>query len=409
MRSPQRVQVLALSSVLSLMAGPERAHADTARAENRTVGTLCAEHDNVNVALVPSRPGLSITSFEIAATHPTYPFDSDHGQEDFTNCPPPTHADTFYSNPGTFVIHDDGWTVVIGVRLGRWWRPRAMTASGARGRFDDIHYIAVHREIDGRYPQVLVLYSDGNLRLKPLPPVERFDTLFGSSVVLGPAPFSDRPFVSIDSVEYRPERESFDIRYESGESAVLAFDEVSRSTTRVRAEPGYATPPGVAFLTFRSMYVREGNTDVDHVVSTRSDVVRDDPIMEFSSAEADEFFFTRHIHSRHNTSAPDIRIGAFVFGDESFDFDRGDVDQNGRFDLTDGIAALDVLFTGARAPSCADALDFDDNGSIDLGDPLLMLWTLFESDILPPPPFGACGRDPSPDDLGCAALSPSCS
>ncbi len=399
-------QALRLAAVLALSFPPVRLEAGDAnagpRAENRSVATRCAEHDNVSIPLVLPGRDVSLVAFAIEARHPSYSFDEDHGEEDFTNCPPPTHPDTLFASPGTFLMHDDGETAIIAVRLERWWRPRGMTAGGPRGQFTDAHYIALHRRVDGHYPQVLVLYSDGNLRLKPFPPEGRVDTLFGSSIVLGPVRISDRPFASLSSIEYRPESRSFDIVFDSGESAILSLESVNRRRTRVRVEVDYTTPQDAAFATFRSMYVSEGNCDVDHVTWESSDQVRDSAIMAFSGALAEEFLFSRQIISRHNVSAPDIWIGDFELEEEERDFHRGDVDLNGRMEVTDAIAALGILFSDGRAPACADALDADDNGALNLADVMFILHALFHGGPLPPPPFGGCGPDPTPDLLDCA-------
>jgi len=63
------------------------------------------------------------------------------------------------------------------------------------------------------------------------------------------------------------------------------------------------------FATFRSMFVADGNADVDHVRwKDASGALHDDAIMTFSGGEGTEWFFYRRTRSQHNTSAPDIRI-----------------------------------------------------------------------------------------------------
>jgi hypothetical protein len=393
---------------------PGRIDAGTqALAENHSVPTPCAEHDNVNVPFISPGPAETIVSFRIEARHPGYVFEQDHGEEDFTNCPPPTHQDTFFPDPGAFSIHDDGITAIVAIRLDRWWRPRGMTAIGSRGEVRDAHFLAVHRKVaDGHYPQVLVFYSDGNLRLKPLPPPDRLDTLFGSSVLVGPAPLSDRPFVTVRSVEYRATSDSLEIIYEDEEAASLYLEDATRESTRVRVEAHYATRrthPDVAFATFRSMYVAERNADVDHVVwKDGAGQVRDAPIMAFAEGLGGEFLFKRDLMSRHNTSAPDIWIGDFEFAAGAPEFVRGDADGTGELDVTDAIHLLDFLFLGRDAPPCADAADADDSGILDLTDGIFILHFLFLGGPPPPPPFAGCGRDRTGDLLGCAAGPRSC-
>jgi hypothetical protein len=82
-------------------------------------------------------------------------------------------------------------------------------------------------------------------------------------------------------------------------------------------------------------------------------------------------------------------------------FIRGDQNGDGALDLTDPIGVLLGLFLGAGIP-CADAADADDGGSVDLNDAVVLLARLFLGGALPPEPRFGCGRDPTPDGLGCA-------
>jgi hypothetical protein len=85
------------------------------------------------------------------------------------------------------------------------------------------------------------------------------------------------------------------------------------------------------------------------------------------------------------------------------EFLRGDVDRNGRVQLTDGVALLNFLFLGGQRPPCLDAADSDDSGRLDLTDALGILNFLFlgGTRLAAPGPEEA-GQDPTPDTLGCA-------
>ena len=81
-------------------------------------------------------------------------------------------------------------------------------------------------------------------------------------------------------------------------------------------------------------------------------------------------------------------------------FLRGDVDEDGRVEISDPIRVLGRLFLGDPALSCEDAADANDDGAIDLTDVLVILDRLFlGGDSLPPPGPGACGADPTADAL----------
>ncbi|MEK0338480.1 MAG: hypothetical protein QQN41_13710, partial [Nitrosopumilus sp.] len=93
----------------------------------------------------------------------------------------------------------------------------------------------------------------------------------------------------------------------TGGSAILDLQEVNRTIARVRITVNYTTD--IPFTTFRSMFIEDCNTDVDHVRwKDPSGVLHDDPIMTFLGGEGTEWLFYRSTWSQHNTSAPDIRI-----------------------------------------------------------------------------------------------------
>ena len=91
-------------------------------------------------------------------------------------------------------------------------------------------------------------------------------------------------------------------------------------------------------------------------------------------------------------------------------FHRGDPDDNGAIQLTDGIFILNFLFLGGGSPACFDAADADDNGSVQLTDGIFILNFLFLGGDAPPAPgmpgFGPCGPDTEADDpIGCDSYS----
>jgi len=68
-------------------------------------------------------------------------------------------------------------------------------------------------------------------------------------------------------------------------------------------------------------------------------------------------------------------------------FIRGDGNGDGKIDLGDAIAILNILFAGSPAFVPADALDVNGDGTRDIGDPIYLLNYLFVSGSAPPPPF----------------------
>jgi hypothetical protein len=87
-------------------------------------------------------------------------------------------------------------------------------------------------------------------------------------------------------------------------------------------------------------------------------------------------------------------------------FHRGDVNNDGKLDLSDPITLLGFLFQGGAAPACMEAANVNDDGKLDLSDPIGLLGFLFQGGKPPasPGPVGnPCGPDPqdSVNDLGC--------
>jgi hypothetical protein len=87
-------------------------------------------------------------------------------------------------------------------------------------------------------------------------------------------------------------------------------------------------------------------------------------------------------------------------------FWRGDVNGDGRFDLSDPVATLGYLFLGSAAPGCLDAADADDSGTLDVSDAVYGLAFLFQGGPSPREPFEGCGADPRRPSLGCRAFPP---
>ena len=89
-------------------------------------------------------------------------------------------------------------------------------------------------------------------------------------------------------------------------------------------------------------------------------------------------------------------------------FVRGDVDDSGEINLTDPVYLLDVLFVNWKGFPCVDAADADDSGGVEVTDAVYLLNFLFRQGLPPPPPFPACGRDPTEEGLWCRRIAVRC-
>jgi len=88
-----------------------------------------------------------------------------------------------------------------------------------------------------------------------------------------------------------------------------------------------------------------------------------------------------------------------------FAFIRGDVNQDGAFDITDPVLVLGHLFLGSPI-GCEVLADADDSGlPLLLDDAIRFLFHLFLEGEPPAAPFHACGIDPDADDAFCAEMA----
>jgi len=87
-------------------------------------------------------------------------------------------------------------------------------------------------------------------------------------------------------------------------------------------------------------------------------------------------------------------------------FVRGDCNADGEINISDAISGLVYLFGGGPTPPCIDSCDANDDGRQDLSDAVATLTYLFLGGDPLPPPAGACGADPSADDLACLSYPP---
>jgi len=99
-----------------------------------------------------------------------------------------------------------------------------------------------------------------------------------------------------------------------------------------------------------------------------------------------------------------IRGGLAGQGPASIEFVRGDADADGELSITDAVYMLGCSFLGTECPRCADAADVNDDGKNDITDAVYLLNFLFLGQSAPPAPSGACGADPTADDLACEAF-----
>lgn len=126
----------------------------------------------------------------------------------------------------------------------------------------------------------------------------------------------------------------------------------------------------------------------------------------YASAFEGDFFTGLCSRTRPFQQEEADALGAPIWTSDGPSLKRGDLTQDGRFDVGDVIAALRFLFARGPAPDCLKSVDANDNGRLSIDDALTMLLSLFD-DRRPalPTPFEDCGPDPTPDSLPCRSYS----
>ena len=104
----------------------------------------------------------------------------------------------------------------------------------------------------------------------------------------------------------------------------------------------------------------------------------------------------------------DDTIPFTVDGDAVPVFQRGDVDDSGRVNISDALAILRSISGAAPRGPCEDAMDTDDSGEINITDGILLLGFLFRSGETPAEPFARCDVDESDDALTCSIVAARC-
>ena len=85
----------------------------------------------------------------------------------------------------------------------------------------------------------------------------------------------------------------------------------------------------------------------------------------------------------------------------TLEFVRGDSNNDGLVDLSDGIYTNNYLFVAGPPPVCEDAADADDNGILDLIDAVFTWNHLFRGGPAIPAPSPDLGLDRTSDELTC--------
>ncbi|MEM7263466.1 MAG: hypothetical protein AAF488_15865, partial [Planctomycetota bacterium] len=96
-----------------------------------------------------------------------------------------------------------------------------------------------------------------------------------------------------------------------------------------------------------------------------------------------------------------LLLGGSPFMEPQVAYQRGDVNNDGLYDISDVIFYLTYLFGSGETLGCEAAGDGNDDKELDVADAIYFLSHLFAGGSAPPAPFDNCGSDTSVDRLSC--------
>jgi hypothetical protein len=201
----------------------------------------------------------------------------------------------------------------MGLSFTEFWRPSDVTVTIGTRVERNIHLLQLLKKRGDKAIEVLVIYpGDGYWRIKPLPPEHLEWTSYGSSFLVGPVEFDQRPVVNLKDVAFDPTAMTFTLTLAKGGRATVAVKALNeeRQTLDVTLDQAIS---GLPFAGLRSMYVTEFNADVARIAVREEGARswREEPIMAFQGGKATDAWMGRLVPSRHNTSAPDMMFNRF--------------------------------------------------------------------------------------------------
>ncbi|XP_060076093.1 uncharacterized protein LOC132555747 [Ylistrum balloti] len=212
-----------------------------------------------------------------------------------------------------FKVFDNSEKIIEGVNVDFFWRSDGdmvvkMTDSGKV--YTGADYVRIYTHLpwgNHEFSQIIVLYRDGNFRILPLAPPGVDWIPFGSSLLIGETdPDYERPFASISEVEIDIRKNILNLTYANGNTVTIelhiAFAETSLTVTNINFKNKRLFP----FMIYNSMWVSDGNADVDRVRVNGNEARR--IMADWRYLYGTSVAFYRQCLSRHNTMSPDIRV-----------------------------------------------------------------------------------------------------
>jgi hypothetical protein len=278
---------------------------------NTSEPVLCAEKDNVSINFASPE----VKSFRIEAVHPAYmgSLRLDRWEPDWTACEDISEATSTKPHPVMHTLHEDAELRIVGLSFSEFWRPSDVTVTIGDKVSRNIHLLQLLKKHKDKAEEVIAMYpGDGYWRIKPLPPQHLEWTAYGSSFLVGPVEFDQRPVANLKDVAFDPKTMTFTLTLAKGGKARVAIANLNEERMTLDVSFDQAVT-GMPFATLRSMYVTEFNADVARIAvrEEKARSWREDMIMNFRDATATDAWMGRLVPSRHNTSAPDMMFNHF--------------------------------------------------------------------------------------------------
>jgi len=278
---------------------------------NASEPVLCAEKDNVAINFASPE----VRSFRIEAVHPAYlgGLRQDRWEPDWTACEDISEETSAKPHPVMHTLYEDDEVQVMGLTFSEFWRPTDVTVTIGDTVSREIHLLQLLKKRNGKAEEVIAMYpGDGYWRIKPLPPQHLDWTAYGSSFIVGPVEFDQRPVANLKDVAFDPKAMRFTLTLAKGGKAHVTVADLNEERMALEVDLDQAVS-GTPFATLRSMYVTEFNADVARIAvrEEKARSWREEPIMNFRDATATDAWMGRLVPSRHNTSAPDMMFNRF--------------------------------------------------------------------------------------------------
>ncbi|SCY54387.1 hypothetical protein SAMN02927923_01620 [Microvirga guangxiensis] len=278
---------------------------------NTSEPVLCAEKDNVAVNFASPE----VRSFRIEAVHPAYmgTLRQDRWEPDWTACEDISEETSTKPHPTMHTLYEDDRITIMGLSFSEFWRPAETTVTIGDKITRNIHLMQLLKKHNGKPEEVIAMYpGDGYWRIKPLPPQHLGWTAYGSSFIVGPVEFDQRPIANLTDVAFDPKSMRFTLTLAKGGKAHVTVADLNEERMALDVSFDEAIS-GTPFATLRSMYVTEFNADVARIAvrEEKARSWREDMIMNFRDATATDAWMGRLVPSRHNTSAPDMMFNHF--------------------------------------------------------------------------------------------------